>query len=177
MASRSLSSRIQGQFSAAATAAGLKSGKDGTSTGGAPTPPLAGVGMNGSPAFQRERIFHEKPATGRGNPHAAIIVDISLRQRLLIVIVSLMIAAKAGSMWPIVGCAIVHRLGHLELGAASVAVAVSTPHRQAAFEAGQWLIDTLKEIVPIWKKENWTDGTSGWIHPGLEAARPIEATE
>ena len=85
--------------------------------------------------------------------------------------------AEARRRWPIVGCAIVHRLGHLELGAASVAVAVSTPHRQAAFEAGQWLIDTLKEIVPIWKKENWTDGTSGWIHPGLEAARPIEATE
>lgn len=69
--------------------------------------------------------------------------------------------------WPLTGCAIVHRLGHLELGEASVAIAVSAPHRRDAFEAGQWLIDTLKERVPIWKQENWSDGTSEWVHPGL----------
>lgn len=74
---------------------------------------------------------------------------------------------EARSRWPIVGCAIVHRVGHLELGEASVAVAVSTPHRRDAFEAGQWLIDTLKEVVPIWKKENWADGTADWVHPGM----------
>jgi molybdopterin synthase catalytic subunit len=85
--------------------------------------------------------------------------------------------AEARRRWPLVGCAIVHRVGHLELGEASVAVAVSTPHRRAAFEAGQWLIDTVKEVVPIWKKENWIDGTSGWVHPGLEVERAIEATE
>jgi molybdopterin synthase catalytic subunit len=76
--------------------------------------------------------------------------------------------AEARRRWPIVECAIVHRLGHLELGEASVAVAVSTPHRQDAFEAGKWLIDTLKEVVPIWKKENWDDGTTEWVHPGVE---------
>ncbi len=64
-----------------------------------------------------------------------------------------------------------HRVGHVPLGEASVAVAVSTPHRQAAFEAGQWLIDTLKQVVPIWKKENWADGNSEWVHPGLSAPR------
>jgi molybdopterin synthase catalytic subunit len=79
--------------------------------------------------------------------------------------------AEARRRWPIVECAIVHRLGHLELGEASVAVAVSTPHRRDAFEAGQWLIDTLKEVVPIWKKENWADGTSEWVHP-VEGTRP-----
>ncbi len=73
--------------------------------------------------------------------------------------------AEARRRWPIVECAIVHRLGHLELGEASVAVAVSTPHRRDAFESGQWLIDRLKEVVPIWKKENWADGTSQWVHP------------
>ena len=57
----------------------------------------------------------------------------------------------------------------MELGEASVAVAVSTPHRQDAFEAGKWLIDTLKEIVPIWKQEHWADGTTEWVHPGLPA--------
>src|SRR5688572_2017928 len=75
--------------------------------------------------------------------------------------------AEARRRWNLVECAIVHRLGHLELGEASVAVAVSTPHRQDAFEAGKWLIDTLKQVVPIWKQENWDDGTTEWVHPGV----------
>jgi molybdopterin synthase catalytic subunit len=82
--------------------------------------------------------------------------------------------AEARRRWPITECAIVHRLGHLELGEASVAVAVSTPHRRDAFEAGQWLIDRLKQVVPIWKKENWADGTSQWVHP-TEDSRPGES--
>jgi molybdopterin synthase catalytic subunit len=69
--------------------------------------------------------------------------------------------------WPILECSIVHRIGHLKLGEASVAVAVSTAHRGDAFAAAQWLIDTLKDIVPIWKKENWADGSSDWVHPGI----------
>jgi molybdopterin synthase catalytic subunit len=73
--------------------------------------------------------------------------------------------AEARSRWPLAGCTIVHRVGHLALGEASVAIAVSSPHRQEAFEAGRWLIDTLKQVVPIWKKENWDDGTSQWVHP------------
>src|SRR6516164_9689195 len=68
--------------------------------------------------------------------------------------------AEARGKWPIVNAAIVHRLGRLELGDVSVAVAVSTPHREQAFQAGQYLIDRLKEVVPIWKKENWSDGTT-----------------
>lgn len=77
--------------------------------------------------------------------------------------------AAARAKWPLVHCAIIHRLGPLGLGEASVAIAVSSPHRQAAFEAGEWLIDTLKQEVPIWKKENWADGTSDWVHPGLDS--------
>ncbi len=75
------------------------------------------------------------------------------------------IEATARSKWPILECAIAHRLGHLLPGEASVAVAVSTAHRREAFAAGQWLIDTLKHEVPIWKRENWADGTSDWQHP------------
>ena len=75
--------------------------------------------------------------------------------------------AQARERWPIVHCSIIHRLGRLQLGEASIAIAVSSPHRQAAFEAGKWLIDTIKEEVPIWKQENWADGTSEWVHPGL----------
>ena len=76
--------------------------------------------------------------------------------------------AEARRRWPLVECAIVHRLGHMDLEEASVAVAVSTAHRQTAFEAAKWLIDTLKEVVPIWKKENWADGGSEWVHPGVD---------
>ncbi len=69
--------------------------------------------------------------------------------------------------WPVGEMALVHRLGHLEVGAVSVAVAVSCPHRGQAFEACRHAIDRLKELVPIWKKENWADGTSEWVHPGV----------
>jgi molybdopterin synthase catalytic subunit len=75
--------------------------------------------------------------------------------------------AEARRRWPVIGCSIVHRLGRLELGEASIAIAVSSPHRADAFAAGQWLIDTIKEVVPIWKCENWADGTKEWVHPGL----------
>ncbi len=78
--------------------------------------------------------------------------------------------AEARRRWPILECAIVHRLGHLDIGEASVAVAVSCAHRQPAFAAGQWLIDTLKEVVPIWKRENWADGGTEWVHPNSDSA-------
>jgi len=76
------------------------------------------------------------------------------------------LVADARRRWPLERCAVVHRLGHLEPTEASVGVAVSTPHRADAFAAGQWLIDTLQEVVPIWKKENWADGETEWVHPG-----------
>ena len=66
----------------------------------------------------------------------------------------------------------VHRTGHLDLGEIAVAVAVSAGHRQEAFAAGQWLIDSLKEQVPIWKKELYADGTTEWVHPQQAAAAP-----
>lgn len=75
---------------------------------------------------------------------------------------------EAVARWDVRRAAIVHRLGRLELGEASVAIAVSCPHRRAAFEAGQFLIDEFKVRVPVWKKENWADGTTEWVHPGLE---------
>jgi len=78
--------------------------------------------------------------------------------------------SEARSRWPVVEAGIVHRLGHLELGDVSVAVAVSCPHRHQAFDAGRFLIDRLKEVVPIWKKENWSDGSTEWVHPGTDEA-------
>ena len=73
---------------------------------------------------------------------------------------------RACDRWSIEKCGIVHRVGEVEIEAASVAVAVSTPHRKDAFEASQWLMDRLKEEVPIWKKEHGVDGGQKWIHEG-----------
>ncbi len=74
--------------------------------------------------------------------------------------------AEVRSKWPVTDVAIIHRLGRLELGEISVATAISSPHRADAFEAGKYLIDQLKVVVPIWKQENWADGSTEWVHPG-----------
>jgi molybdopterin synthase catalytic subunit len=68
------------------------------------------------------------------------------------------IAAEAHAKFPIDRLAIAHRLGRLEIGETSVFIAVSAPHRAAAFEACRFAIDTLKRSVPIWKKEYFEDG-------------------
>lgn len=68
------------------------------------------------------------------------------------------IAAAAREKFPIDRVAIAHRLGRLEIGETSVFIAVSSPHRPAAFEACRFAIDTLKKTVPIWKKEYFEDG-------------------
>jgi molybdopterin synthase catalytic subunit len=63
------------------------------------------------------------------------------------------IETEMRAKWPIGDIAIVHRLGHLPIGAISVAVAVSCPHRKEAFAACQYAIDTLKAVAPIWKQD------------------------
>lgn len=78
------------------------------------------------------------------------------------------IETETRARWPVGDIAMVHRLGRLEVGEISVGVAVSCPHRAQAFEACRHAIDRLKELVPIWKKENWADGRSEWVHPNAE---------
>jgi len=68
------------------------------------------------------------------------------------------LADQALSQFQIRDVAIVHRLGHLEIGETSVLIVVASGHRAAAFDACRWLIDTLKRTVPIWKKEFFEDG-------------------
>ncbi|MGA2528913.1 MAG: molybdenum cofactor biosynthesis protein MoaE [Acidimicrobiales bacterium] len=80
------------------------------------------------------------------------------------------IAAGARRRWADLGAVVVwHRVGHLELGEASVVVVVSSSHRGEAFEACRYLIDTLKATAPIWKHETWEGGTDWSL-----AARPVE---
>jgi MoaE-MoaD fusion protein len=64
--------------------------------------------------------------------------------------------------WDIDTVAIVHRLGHMDIGETSVAIIVTSPHRKASFDACEYAIDRLKKIVPIWKKEFFEDGEV-WI--------------
>jgi len=68
------------------------------------------------------------------------------------------LAAEARQKFAIRNVAIVHRLGRLEIGESSVLIVVFSAHRAAAYEASRWLIDTLKQTVPIWKKEFFADG-------------------
>ncbi|HEY3286703.1 MAG TPA: molybdenum cofactor biosynthesis protein MoaE [Gemmatimonadaceae bacterium] len=59
-----------------------------------------------------------------------------------------------------------HRTGYLALGDASVAIAVAHPHRANALDATRWIIESLKQRVPIWKLEHYTDGTRQWVVQG-----------
>jgi len=72
------------------------------------------------------------------------------------------VAEEIREKWQVQDVAISHRLGRLEIGEASLAVAVASPHRQVAFEACQYSIDRIKQIVPIWKKE-FFEGGEVWV--------------
>jgi molybdopterin synthase catalytic subunit len=68
------------------------------------------------------------------------------------------IVTEATERWPLLAVAVEHRAGRVEVGEASVAVAVSSAHRADAFEAARYVIDELKQRAPIWKKEFWPGG-------------------
>jgi molybdopterin synthase catalytic subunit len=72
------------------------------------------------------------------------------------------VGAEVQQQWPAVEIAISHRFGHLMPGEASVVIACSSAHRDESYAASAWAISRIKEIVPIWKKEHYADG-SAWI--------------
>ncbi len=75
------------------------------------------------------------------------------------------IAQEIQEKWGLDRVAMIHRVGRLEVGEVSVAVAVASPHRKEAFEACHYAMNRLKQIVPIWKREVWTDGEEEWVKP------------
>ena len=86
------------------------------------------------------------------------------------------VAAETRRRWPAVErLAVIHRLGEVALSEPSVVVVASTPHRPEAFEAARFAIDTLKETVPIWKREHW-DGGSDWGRAAHDV-RPVRGAE
>jgi len=89
------------------------------------------------------------------------------------------IGAEVRAKFPVHRLAIVHRLGRLEIGETSVFIAISSAHRAAAFEACRYAIDTLKRVVPIWKKEHFAGGAvwaEGETPPQKAISRPNEST-
>lgn len=65
--------------------------------------------------------------------------------------------------WEVDCVGVLHRVGRLEIGDISILIAISSPHRKASLEACHYAIDRLKETVPVWKKEVWSDGGEAWI--------------
>lgn len=72
------------------------------------------------------------------------------------------IADEVRDKWGDVSVAITHRIGKLAITDKAVVIAVSTPHRKAAYAANEYIMERIKELVPIWKKEHWEDG-SFWV--------------
>jgi molybdopterin synthase catalytic subunit len=85
------------------------------------------------------------------------------------------IGTEIRTRFPVHRVAIVHRLGRLEIGETSVFIAVSSPHRAAAFDACRYVIDTLKRVVPIWKKEYFAGG-AGWAEGELPSQEAISGS-
>jgi molybdopterin synthase catalytic subunit len=70
---------------------------------------------------------------------------------------------------------VVHRIGLLPVGEASVAIAVASPHRAEAYDASRYVIEELKRRVPVWKREGYVDGETEWV-PGFTPSVPQEAS-
>ena len=75
------------------------------------------------------------------------------------------LAAEATERFSVKRLVIVHRLGEVPVGQASVVIGCSTAHRVETFAALAWIMDTLKRQVPIWKRETYVDGSTEWVHP------------
>lgn len=75
------------------------------------------------------------------------------------------LADEATQKFSLTRVVIVHRLGEVPIGHASIIVGVSSPHRPATFAALPWIMDELKRDVPIWKRETYQDGSKQWVHP------------
>jgi molybdopterin synthase catalytic subunit len=76
------------------------------------------------------------------------------------------VADEVRAKFPVAAVGVLHRIGRLEIGETSLLVAVSSGHRKDAFEACHYAVDRIKQIVPVWKKEVWSDG-SEWIEGHL----------
>jgi molybdopterin synthase catalytic subunit len=85
------------------------------------------------------------------------------------------LAAEARAQWGTGAIAIHHRVGRLAIGDTAVLIVVAAPHRHEAFEAAEQIMDRIKQVAPIWKKEIWADGASEWVGDEVERKARLEA--
>jgi molybdopterin synthase catalytic subunit len=78
---------------------------------------------------------------------------------------------EAAARWPGARPTARHRVGYLAVGDVSVAVAVSAPHRAAAFDACRYVVEELKRRAPVWKREHYADGRRAWVDGRVDAPR------
>ena len=76
--------------------------------------------------------------------------------------------------WGTGAIAIHHRVGRLEIGDTAVLIVVAAPHRHEAFAAAEQIMDRIKEVAPIWKKEVWASGESEWVGSEVERKQSLE---
>jgi molybdopterin synthase catalytic subunit len=81
------------------------------------------------------------------------------------------LAEEARTKWGTGPIAIHHRVGRLAIGETAVLIVVAAPHRHEAFEAAEQIMDRIKQVAPIWKKEIWADGASEWVGDEVERKR------
>ena len=79
---------------------------------------------------------------------------------------------EARSRWAVGEISAVHRIGTLAIGEASVGIAVASPHRAEAYEASRYIIEELKQRVPIWKREHYVEGPSEWLGGSVPVPKP-----
>jgi molybdopterin synthase catalytic subunit len=97
---------------------------------------------------------------GREVGHLEYDAYVPMAERLLAEI-----AQEASRKWDVGTISVIHRVGRLQIGEASVAIAVAAPHRREAYAASRYVIDEIKKRVPIWKREGYLEGESEWL-PG-----------
>ena len=107
-----------------------------------------------------------RPVTGMEYTAYEVMADRELRN----------VVAEAAARFGTHDVVVEHRLGSLDVGEVSVAIAAAHPHRARAFEAARFVIEELKRRVPVWKLEHYVDGTREWVDPTAKTA-PTAAAE
>jgi molybdopterin synthase catalytic subunit len=116
-----------------------------------------------SPAYGGTCVFLGTVRSGPGEPGVTAIEYSGYEQ--MVESEFARILAEVGARWPAVRSRVQHRLGLVALGDASIGIAAASPHRAEAFDACRYIIEAVKQRVPIWKRELRDDGTTVWVDP------------
>lgn len=107
-------------------------------------------------------VLFEGQVRNHHNGQSVLALEYEVYPKMVLTVIE-SICEKAKEKWPLGKVAVVHRYGRLEIGEVAVVVAVSSAHRQEAFEAASYVMEQIKHEAPIWKKEFYQDQTSDWV--------------